>query len=217
MQYHNYIFFTPQPSLSTISETSLKKYKKEFIKLLTKSKNVVSHTYATLGLKANTNILIWFQADSIDEIQDLLNSLMHTNLGRQLTISYTLFGMTRQTQYSPHAKVPEDTSAKGKKYLVIYPFTKTKEWYQLDFETRRKLMGGHVQFGKRYPQIEQLLLYSYGIDDHEFILSYEMNTLADFQSLVMELRSDTVRQYTQKDTPIFTCMYKSPEETLHFL
>lgn len=217
MQYHSYIFFTPQESLSTISETSLKKYRKEFANMLKVSKQVVSYTYATLGLKANTNMLIWFQSETIDAIQDLLNDLIHTNLGKHLTISYTLFGMTRKTQYSPKATGHLETLRKGGKYLVIYPFTKTKEWYELDFEKRRNLMGGHVMIGKKYPQIEQLLLYSYGIDDNEFIVSYEMNELSDFQSLVMELRSDKVRHYTQKDTPIFTCIYKPPEEVLNYL
>jgi len=217
MQYHNYIFFTPKPSIASLTNTSLKKYKTAFLKVLTKSKTVVSYTYATLGLKTDTNMLIWFQAETIEAIQDLLNDLLHTDLGKHLTISYTLFGMTRKTQYSSHATGHIDTSRKGGKYLVIYPFNKTKEWYALDFETRRKLMGGHVMVGKKYPQIEQVLLYSYGIDDNEFIVSYEMADLADFQSLVMELRSDKVRHYTQKDTPIFTCIYKSPEDAINYL
>ncbi len=217
MQYHSYIFFNSKPTLSTLSNLTVKKYNNAFLKVLTESKTVVSYTYTTLGLKANTNILIWFQAETIEAIQDLLNSLMHTELGKHLTISYTLFGMTRKTQYSSHATGHIDTSRKGGKYLVIYPFTKTKEWYELDFETRRKLMGSHVMVGKKYPQIEQVLLYSYGIDDNEFIVSYEVNQLSDFQSLVMELRSDKVRHYTQKDTPIFTCIYKTPEETLNYL
>src|SRR5262249_11863137 len=160
---------------------------------------------------------IWFQSESIERIQELLSTLMHTNLGKHITISYTLFGMTRPTQYSSRSTKHMDTKRKGGKYLIIYPFSKTKDWYFLDFETRRKLMGGHVMVGKKYPEIEQLLLYSYGIDDNEFIVSYEMENLSAFQSLVMELRSDKVREYTLKDTPIFTCMYKSPEKTLNFL
>jgi chlorite dismutase len=157
------------------------------------------------------------QSDSIESIQDLLNNLMHTTLGQYLTISYTLFGMTRQTQYSDQAKGHLATERKGGAYLIIYPFNKTKEWYMIDFETRRKLMGGHVSFGKRYPQITQLLLYSYGVDDNEFIVSYETDDLPAFQSLVMELRHDKVRAYTLKDTPIFTCVYKTPDAVLAYL
>ena len=217
MTCHNYIFFSSNSSLNDLSQKMRNDYTKEFLKILQSDKDVIVNTYSTLGLKANTNIMIWFQADSIDTIQNLLNKLMHSKLGRYLTISHTLFGMTRQTQYSSHATGHLNTDRKGGNYLVIYPFTKTTEWYTIDFDARRKLMGGHVGIGKKHDKIEQLLLYSYGIDDSEFLVSYEMHDLSAFQTLVMELRSDKVRPYTLKDTPIYTCIYKTPQEVLTFL
>jgi chlorite dismutase len=218
MTCHNYIFFKIEPLFAKLPATSQTTYKKEFLKELKKERNVTTYTYATVGLKANTNILLWFQAETIDEIQQFLNRLLHTKLGRYLQITYTLLGMTRPTQYSPKSTGHLDTNRKGGKYLVIYPFTKTQSWYTLAFDTRRNLMWGHVKIGKQYhKQIEQLLLYSYGVDDSEFIVSYEMDDLQVFQSLVIELRSDKVREYTLKDTPIFTCIYKKPEDALAFL
>jgi len=217
MQYHSYIFITPEPKFNELSVSMQKKYKTEFLKTLSESKSVVAFTYATLGLKLNTNIMIWFQSDAIENIQDLINKLMHTSLGKLLKITYTLFGMTRPTQYSPKSTNHLETQRKGGKYLTIYPFTKTQDWYKLDFETRKNLMWGHVSIGKKHPSIEQLLLYSYGLDDQEFIVSYEMNDLLEFQTLVMELRSDKVREYTLKDTPIFTCIYKPMDQVLDYL
>jgi len=217
MTYHNYFFFSIRRSFSDLSEAKQANYKKAFLKELKEKKKVITYPYATLGLKGNTIILLWLQADSPEEIQNYLNALLHTKLGRYLKITHTLFGMARQTQYSSHATGHLHTERKGGKYLTIYPFTKTQDWYMLDFETRRKLMGGHVMIGKKYPQIEQLLLYAYGVDDSEFIVSYEMDDLSAFQSLVMELRSDKVRTYTLKDTPIFTCIYKTPEEIIEFI
>jgi chlorite dismutase len=217
MTYHSYIFFSVHPSFRKMSQFDQKAQKKLFIKTLQKEKNVLTYTYATLGLKVDTAFLLWFQSDSVDAIQLFLNKLIHTKLGLYLMINHTLFGMARPTQYSAQSTGHQHTERKGGKYLIIYPFTKNKEWYQLDFETRRKLMGGHVAIGKKYPQIEQLLLYSFGVDDSEFIVSYEMNDLLPFQSLVMDLRTDKVRSYTQKDTPIFTCIYKSMDEIQDFI
>jgi chlorite dismutase len=217
MIYHNYIFFVSDPALHDLPDEMREKYKKEFLEELASDKNIVINTYATVGLKVDTNILIWFQADTIDTIQNRLNNLIHTNFGRYLQITHTLFGMTRPTQYSRSSTGHLDTNRKGGAYLVIYPFTKTKEWHMLDLETRKQLMKGHIAIGKKHPQITQLLLYSYGIDDNEFIVSYETDDLSEFQSLVMELRSDKVREYTLKDTPIFTCIYKKPEDVLDYL
>lgn len=211
MKYHNYIFFTPKDVIPSNAPTD------EFINTITAEKKVLTYSYTTLGLKADTAIMLWLQSNELETMQNLLKNLLHTPLGKNLRISYTLLGMTRPTQYYPASVKHEDTSRKGGKYLIIYPFTKTHAWYMLDFEQRRELMKGHIAIGKKYPQINQLLLYSYGIDDQEFIVSYETDSLADFQQLVMELRSDAVRAYTQKDTPIFTAIYRPMEETLSFL
>jgi chlorite dismutase len=217
MVYHSYIFFTIQDEFKKLTDAQKDTFKKAFLKEIQKENKVITHTYSTLGLKTNTNIAFWFQSDMVEEIQNFLNKLLHTTLGNYLTISYTLFGVTRPTQYSSASSGHLDTTRKGGTYLIIYPFTKTKEWHMLDFEKRKELMKGHIEIGRKFPQITQLLLYSYGVDDQEFIVSYETDSLLDFQSLVMSLRADKVRAYTQSDTPIFTCIYKSPEEVLEYL
>ena len=188
------------------------------MKALRSRKKGKTETDATQGRKRKNKKRICFTEESIENIQNLLSHIMQTNLGKHLRMTYTLFGMTRQTQYSAQATGHLDTDRKGGKYLIIYPFSKTKEWHMLDFDTRRKLMGGHVGIGKKHlDKISQLLLYSFGIDDSEFIVSYETDDLSAFQNLVMELRGDKVREYTLKDTPIFTCIYKKPAEVLNFL
>lgn len=217
MQYHNYIFLSARPKMQELSQKDLASFKKEFAREISGNKELVVNTFTTLGLKANINILIWLQADSLENIQNHINTLLQTNLGKYLTVTYTLFGIARPTKYSPKATGYLETGFKAGKYLIIYPFSKTKEWYQLDYDTRRKLMAGHILIGKKHPKITQLLLYSYGVDDNEFIVSYETDDLFDFQTLVMELRSDPVRPYTLKDTPIFTCIYKPATDVLDYL
>ncbi|HSW97890.1 MAG TPA: chlorite dismutase family protein [Candidatus Saccharimonadales bacterium] len=215
MTFHSYIFFSVQSSFHSLPSTKKQRYKKNFLNELQKKNSVNTYSYTTLGLKRKSTFLLWFQADSVESIQDYLNELLHTEMGLFLKITYTLFGMIRPSQYS--STNHSDTRRKGGTYLIIYPFTKTKEWYSLSFEQRKELMKGHIAIGRNYPQITQLLLYSYGVDDQEFIVSYETDDLLDFQSLVIDLRADKVRAYTLNDTPIFTCLYKTPEELIAFL
>jgi chlorite dismutase len=217
MTYHSYIFFDVRPSFLELTTSQQNAFKKSFLTALTKEKEIITYSYATLGLKKDTHLMLWMQSDAAEKIQDFINQLLHTDLGKYLRISYTLFGMTRPTQYSKISTAHNYTERKGGKYLIIYPFNKTKEWYMMSFEKRRELMAGHISIGKKYPQIEQLLLYSFGVDDNEFIVSYEVDDLATFQNLVMELRSDKVRLYTVKDTPIFTCIYKEWRKVLEYM
>lgn len=219
MQYHNYIFLAPRDSLFALSEDKVHRYKEEFLKEMQKEDNVIVYSYATLGLTGNAFIMLWLQSDSIDIIQDFLNTLLHTSLGKHLQIDGTLFGIVRPSQYSRQVSSVETISTQrtGAGYLIIYPFTKTTEWYQQNFEERKSLMKGHIAIGMKHPQIKQLLLYSFGLDDNEFIVSYETDDLSEFQTLVMELRSDPGRKYTKKDTPIFTCIHKPLERILDYL
>ncbi|HSW97667.1 MAG TPA: chlorite dismutase family protein [Candidatus Saccharimonadales bacterium] len=217
MTYHNYIFFTVDKSIHDLPKTKLAEYRKAFVAKIENTKDIIVYSYTLLGLKKENIFLLWIQSDSLEITQNFLNNLLHTEIGKYLHCSETLFGMTRPTQYSPGSTTHENTARKGGKYLIIYPFTKTQEWYMLDFQKRKELMKGHITIGRKYPQITQLLLYSYGIDDNEFIVSYETDSLADFQQLIIELRTDPVRNYTKKDTPIFTCIYRTLEETVHFI
>ncbi len=208
--FHNYVFFNIDKTLRDVSSEDLKSYKKEFIKKIESNRTVVTYSYTTLGFKANSVMMFWFHSNSPEKIQQLLNDLVHTFLGRHLTITHTLFGMTRESLYNPKSvgnNKSLDTLPRLP-YMIVYPFTKTKEWYLLDLEKRKEMMHEHMRIGFKFSYIRQLLLYAYGIDDHEFILSYETDTLKDFQALVIALRSSRARLYTLNDLPIYTCIYQ---------
>jgi len=221
MHCHSYIFFDSEPSLNSIFETELEIRKKLFIEVIHKHTNVRVFSFATLGFKARTRFMLWIQAGTAEEIQHLVRDLLHTQLGKHLRIEYSLFGLTRTSHYNSRPKEHQEEKELGdlprKKYLIVYPFTKTKEWHVKEFEERKRIMIGHMKVGGKYGMIEQQLLYGYGVDDHEFILSYETDVLMDFQNLVMELRNHEGRLYTQNDLPVFTCIYGTLEETLKVL
>jgi chlorite dismutase len=140
-----------------------------------------------------------------------------TNLHRHLLEPvHTLWGFTKPSQYTKTRSTQEiDPFAPGRKpYLIIYPFTKTVEWYLMSRESRQGMMNEHIKIGKQYPEITQLLLYSFGLQDQEFIVVYETDDLGHFSDLVYELRDTEARRFTERDTPLFTAVYHPAEETL---
>lgn len=130
---------------------------------------------------------------------------------RFLTSPLTLWGVTKPSVYSsgpPSEQEIDPFSGIRKPYLVIYPFVKTVEWYLHSQDTRRGMMNEHIRTGKKYPEISQLLLYSFGLQDQEFIVSYETEDLIQFSQLVTDLRSSEARKYTERDTPIITGIHR---------
>jgi chlorite dismutase len=128
----------------------------------------------------------------------------------------TLWGFTRPSQYTKTRSNQEvDPFAETRRrYLVIYPFSKTTEWYLLGRETRQGMMNEHIRLGKQYEDISQLLLYSFGMQDQEFVVVYEMDDLTRFSELVNELRNTDGRAYTLRDTPVHTAIFHPAEATL---
>jgi chlorite dismutase len=104
--------------------------------------------------------------------------------------------------------------AERRPYLVVYPFVKTAEWYLMSREIRQEMMNEHIKVGRQYPEISQLLLYSTGLQDQEFVVVYETDDLPHFSELVTVLRSTEGRKYTLRDTPIYTAIYQAQDEVL---
>ncbi len=127
-----------------------------------------------------------------------------------------LWGFTRPSQYTKSRSSQEidPFEPERKPYLAIYPFVKTAEWYLLSQESRQGIMNGHIKIGKQFPEITQMLLYSFGLQDQEFVVVYEMDDMAHFSDLVYALRDTDARRYTQRDTPFYTALYHPPEKTL---
>ena len=128
----------------------------------------------------------------------------------------SLWGFTRPSQYSKARSKQEidPFSDERKPYLVIYPFSKTTEWYLMSREARQGMMNEHIRIGKQYDDISQLLLYSFGLQNQEFVVVYETDDLGRFSDLVNELRDTEARRYTLRDTPLHTAIYHPAEETL---
>lgn len=133
-----------------------------------------------------------------------------------IDIKDSLWGFTRPSQYSKARSKQEidPFSQERKPYLIIYPFSKTTDWYLMSREARQGMMNEHIRIGKQYDDISQLLLYSFGLQNQEFVVVYETDELARFSDLVNELRDTEARRYTLRDTPLHTAIYHPAEETL---
>jgi chlorite dismutase len=129
----------------------------------------------------------------------------------------SLWGFTRPSQYSKaRSKQEIDPFAETRRpYLVIYPFSKSAEWYLMSREARQGMMNEHIRIGKSYQEISQLLLYSFGLQNQEFVVVYETDDLIRFSDLVNELRDTEARRFTLRDTPLHTAIYRPAEEALN--
>jgi chlorite dismutase len=180
---------------------------------------VTTYTYSMLGTRADADLLFWRLGSSFEELEETAADLLKSGFGRWCRIAYSMIGLVRPSAYVKERTEQEQAMFTGtrSRYLIVYPFVKTTEWYLLDEEARRRQMAEHIKVGRRYPMIQQLLAYSYGLDDQEFIVAYETDDLASFQDLVRDLRATEGRRATLRDTPQLVGVHRPLDEILDLI
>jgi peroxiredoxin len=82
--------------------------------------------------------------------------------------------------------------------VCFYPMSKRRggagqNWYALDFDSRKKLMGGHARVGRKYSgRVLQLITGSTGLDDMEWGVTLFARTTSEIKAIVYEMRFDEV-------------------------
>ena len=180
---------------------------------------ITTYAYSTIGMKINADLLLWRKSTSPIEMQEMTSRLLQTGIGLYMEPTYSYFGYTRPSNYTKRPTTQEQAVDQEDRdtFFIAYPFTKTKEWYMMSKEARQGMMNEHIRVGHEYADIRQVLLYTTGIDDHEFIVAYETNDLPRFQSLVIDLRATEARRYTQNDVPIITGIHRPLRDALQMI
>jgi chlorite dismutase len=170
--------------------------------------------YSLVGTRGDCDLMIRALAPTLDPIHDLHVLLNQSGLMRWAEVSHSFLAMTKESVYSEEETPLAPRPGSDAKYLIVYPMWKKREWYLLDPKERWRIMQGHIETGRRYSGIEINTAYSYGLDDQEFVVSFNADEPGEFLDLVQELRGTESSAYTESETPIFTCISASPERAL---
>ena len=223
-QFVKYTFYKVDKGWRLLPAEEKRRGKEQFLAILDEfAGQLMLRTYSTVGTRGDADFLIWSASDQLEPVQQITTRLLSTGLGHYLDTPYSYLAMTRRSVYTDkHEHKGQEgnrlqVTPVEAKYLFVYPFVKTREWYSLDKSTRQGMMDAHIKTGHRYPSVKINTAYSFGLDDQEFLVAFETDIPSDFLDLVMELRGSDASRYTLRDTPVFTCVSMSPEETLETL
>ena len=219
-QVVKFSFYRAEPSWRALPGDERELAKREVCAVVTAFANRLQvRSYSVVGMRGDADFLVWQIGDRLDDIQQLAGAINGTSMGPYLAMPYSYLAMTRRSIYESEGGSRERLELRpaDSKYFFVYPFVKTREWYQLPLAERQKLMNEHIRIGRRYPSVKLNTTYSFGLDDQEFVVSFETDEPADFLDLVMELREAKTSLYTLRDTPIFSCIAMDLAQTLDTL
>ncbi len=184
-----------------------------------RSMGVTTGLHTSIGLEPGVDLLLWRTAPSVDVLEQTAAGLLDAGLGRWLSVRHSLLGRIGPSQYvrKPTEQEQSTLAHDASRYLVVYPFTKSTEWYLLAREARQGVMNEHMRIGHEFPMVRQALAYSFGLDGQDFVVAYATDDLVAFGDLVRALRGTESRRSTIRDTPILLGIRRSIDEVLELL
>ncbi|MDT5124136.1 MAG: hypothetical protein QOC96_3618 [Acidobacteriota bacterium] len=219
-QFVSFTFYRARPEWRMLDERVRDEGKQEFVNAVEEfRRELMIHTYSLVGLRTNAELMIWRIGYELDSLQEMTSRLNRTGLGKYLEATQSFLSMTKRSMYIDKDN-PEHVEDRlhivpGKsKYLFVYPFVKTREWYARSAEQRQEMMDEHIRIGSKYRSVKLHTTYSFGLDDQEFVVAFETDEPSDFLDLVQELRETKASSFTLRDTPMFTCRQRTLAECL---
>jgi chlorite dismutase len=211
-----YTFLKLDPAWRRLNQSERAEHKREFTAACEDfAEDHLLRCFSLVGTRGDCELLLLSQAQSLERIHEFHVVLAQSGLMKWATTPYSYLAMTKPSEYSNESRL--QIREGHSRYLFVYPFVKTRAWYRLGPEERYRIMQEHIRIGKQYPDIDLNTSYSFGLDDQEFVVAFEGDDPGEFLDLVQELRPTESSAYTERETPIFTCVAMSARKALDAL
>lgn len=155
-------------------------------------------TFAVLGHKADVGFM------ALGPDLGRLHEFQHDLLGGPLVPASSFLSLTELSEYMPpEARTGEYAENRlhpqlpAKRLLCFYPMSKRRlpgaNWYELGFDDRKNLMGGHARVGREFSgRVLQLITGATGLDDWEWGVTLLADDPVALKEIVYEMRFDEV-------------------------
>jgi chlorite dismutase len=218
-QFLNYSFYRLDPVFRRLPAGERREAAAGFVELVRQwesSDDLILRTYSLVGLRADVDFMLWRISFDPTCFQTAEAGLRQSLLGAYLVQVYSYLSLQRRSPYINKSKGAgegvELLPGEGK-YLFVYPFIKTRSWYRLSPHARQGMMDEHIAACSPFKGVRLNTSNSYGIDDQDFVVAFDSDYPQEFVDLVGRLRYTEASLYTQRDTPMFTCV-KTPIDAI---
>lgn len=176
----------------------------DFLEGLAGKDVVVRGVYDVAGLRADADFMIWWHAEEIEQLQAAFAGFRQTALGRATTPVWSQVALHRPAEFN-RSHVPAFLAdEEPRRYVCVYPFVRSYDWYLLPDDERRALLAEHGRLARDYPDVRANTVASFALGDYEWILAFEADELHRIVDLMRHLRSSETRRHVRLEVPFYT-------------
>jgi peroxiredoxin len=174
----------------------------------------VRGTYSTVGFRADADLMLWLHGDSPDVLQRALVEFRRTTVGRLIEPTWMFMGAVKPAEFTADHAPAFVKGTPPERFLCVYPFVRTPEWYLLPREERGELLREHGGAGREFPEVLANTTSAFGLGDWEWILAFEAERADSLVDCLRRLREAKARLYTKVEIPFVTGIRKSVADVL---
>ena len=164
----------------------------------------VRGVYDVQGLRADADLMIWWHSESSDDLQDAYSAFRQTALGSTLEPVWSQMALHRPAEFNKSHVPAFLADEEPRRYICVYPFIRSYEWYLLPDDERRTLLAEHGQMARGYPDVRANTVASFALGDYEWILAFEADELHRIVDLMRHLRGSRARLHVREEIPFYT-------------
>ena len=165
---------------------------------------VVRGSYDVSGLRADADYLIWWHAPRAEDLQEAYARLRRTRLGRASEPVWSALALHRPAEFNKSHLPAFLAGEEPKRFVCVYPFVRSYEWYLLPDQERRSMLAEHGVMAREFPDVRANTVASFALGDYEWVLAFEADELHRIVDLMRHLRGAAARRHTREETPFFT-------------
>ncbi len=173
---------------------------------------VVRGLYDVAGLRGDADFMVWWHAETIEQLQSAYHRLLRTELGSHLEPVWSNAALHRPAEFNKSHVPAFMADEVARKYVCVYPFVRSYEWYLLEDGERRDLLREHGQMARDFPDVRANTIASFALGDYEWLLAFEADELHRIVDLMRELRASRARMHVREEIPFFTGPKVEPAE-----
>ena len=168
----------------------------------------VRGVYSTVGFRADSDLMLWLIGPTPEDVQQALVAFGRTQAGRALDLSWTFMGVVKAAEFTADHAPAFVKGDPPKRFLNVYPFVRTPEWYLVPRDERAEMLREHGVIGREYPDVLANTTSAFGINDWEWILAFEADELDRLVDCIRRLRDAQARRFTKEEVPFVTGIRK---------
>lgn len=168
--------------------------------------------YDVSGLRADADVMVWLTGPTVDGLQSALRALRRVEPFSSLVPTWNAMGVHRDAEFSRSHAPAFLKGLPPKRWITVYPFVRSYDWYLLPDDERRDMLAEHGRMGNEYPQVQANTVASFALGDYEWILALEADEAVDLVDLMRHLRATRARMHVREEVPFFTGRRIEPAE-----